>query len=394
MRVYALQLFHDEDTGCARWPWLSMPDREAQKKFLTSFRRSIAAGQPPQLHPWRPLPVVVVRQGSLHPHEPPADLSTLGLDMRCTPLTLSQRAVEALGDLLAPDAELLPLDCQEGRYYLLNVTRLLFPLDLPNSLVKWEEGPFGPQLSSAYILSFQEALLQGVNIFAMPEHALDGYFITDALKERIEAAGLRSNLQPLLVWDSQDPEYFDERYRHNPAQWQRFRQMLLVQQGLAEPPPPPPPPPPREVVEEPLSQEDRQSILNILQAAVKFINRAERLKLQLSSEPKLLVQQVFFQCEKLRRRRDLSQDERENRAIELGLLWGEQVCRAYGWEWVKLDGDHVVVAPDRSAYVSPVVYMYGFFYDPERENNTLLLFNMIGAKGKIPAKPGDYLHIG
>ncbi|MFC6921128.1 hypothetical protein, partial [Meiothermus taiwanensis] len=77
------------------------------------------------------------------------------------------------------------------------------------------------------------------NIFAMPEHALDGYFITDALKERIEAAGLRSNLQPLLVWDSQDPEYFDERYRHNPAQWQRFRQMLLVQQGLAEPPPPP-----------------------------------------------------------------------------------------------------------------------------------------------------------
>ncbi|RIH77712.1 hypothetical protein Mcate_01215 [Meiothermus taiwanensis] len=38
--------------------------------------------------------------------------------------------------------------------------------------------------------------------------------------------------------------------------------------------------------------------------------------------------------------------------------------------------------------------MYGFFYDPERENNTLLLFNMIGAKGKIPAQPGDYLHIG
>lgn len=81
-------------------------------------------------------------------------------------------------------------------------------------------------------------------------------------------------------------------------------------------------------------------------------------------------------------------------AIDLGLLWGQMLCEAKGWEWRTLtypDGGKslAVCSPDLSHQVNPINFIFARVVDPSKPNTCLLLFNMIVA-GKAPmAAPGS-----
>jgi hypothetical protein len=82
-------------------------------------------------------------------------------------------------------------------------------------------------------------------------------------------------------------------------------------------------------------------------------------------------------------------------ALCFGCLWGETLCNETGWEWatVTLRPDeefYGVVSPSRSHVVFPLHYLRDLLSDPERDQTSLLLYNMLKAGDLPPAGPGEY----
>jgi hypothetical protein len=82
-------------------------------------------------------------------------------------------------------------------------------------------------------------------------------------------------------------------------------------------------------------------------------------------------------------------------AYRVGCVWAQAVCDRLGWEWVVVsvepEYDELgIVTPSRSHVVFPVVYARGLLGDPEREQTSLLLYNMLKAGSLPPAGPGEY----
>jgi hypothetical protein len=89
----------------------------------------------------------------------------------------------------------------------------------------------------------------------------------------------------------------------------------------------------------------------------------------------------------------------EQAAYALGTLWGDELRRAFKWEWVYLQADNgfegwTIVSPNRSHACFPHRFIFGKLAKPESDNTIALLFNMIKA-GRVPSSsPGKYLTLG
>ena len=83
-----------------------------------------------------------------------------------------------------------------------------------------------------------------------------------------------------------------------------------------------------------------------------------------------------------------------NIALWLGIVWGNQVCRAFGWTWACLEcGGHTyygVVSSDRAYVVHPTDNILNLLNDPGRDNATILFYNMMKAGKSPPSAPGMY----
>ena len=78
----------------------------------------------------------------------------------------------------------------------------------------------------------------------------------------------------------------------------------------------------------------------------------------------------------------------------LASLWGIQICRQLGWEWVELavhgqtyDG---IVSANREYAILPFDYMKQVVTDNDRENTALLVYNMLKAGSFTPQEPRSY----
>jgi hypothetical protein len=96
-------------------------------------------------------------------------------------------------------------------------------------------------------------------------------------------------------------------------------------------------------------------------------------------------------------------DVREARfALEttrIGCLWGQTVCDQLAWEWAMVllepdEQDLGVVSPSRSHVVFPVLFLEELLGDPDRDQTSLLLYNMLKAGNLPPAGPGEYHVLG
>ena len=108
----------------------------------------------------------------------------------------SKRAVEALGDILTRNGELLPLRTTKGEYFAFNLKTIRNALDLRKSILR-RTSPERTAISIDYF-SFNTKNLIDTTIFRVPENS-NIKLVTDIFKERVESSCLNGfNFIP--VW--------------------------------------------------------------------------------------------------------------------------------------------------------------------------------------------------
>ncbi len=108
----------------------------------------------------------------------------------------SRRAIDALGDMLTKNGELLPLKTDVGEYCLYIVMTKLDALDSKKSRL-CRSRPGTTALDIEYF-AFKRERLPGAAIFRVREHP-NIYLVTDSFKERVEQAGL-NGFNFIKVW--------------------------------------------------------------------------------------------------------------------------------------------------------------------------------------------------
>ena len=87
---------------------------------------------------------------------------------------------------------------------------------------------------------------------------------------------------------------------------------------------------------------------------------------------------------------------RDELAADLGVLWGDELCRVAGWSWCYLTLESgaegaAVCPPDRALAVMPVHFIHRAFTDATRQ--PLALFRQL-TSGSSTAPPGGLLLLG
>jgi hypothetical protein len=141
----------------------------------------------PQGPRWRPVRVKLERES--RKRLPPGDVPCIFVGG--VMLALSERAVEALRDLLEPVGELLPLECREEPLWLYNCTRFVDVLDEAAS-------DLDRFASSGRIMHIRRYAwrpeVEQETCFRLPQLHRSSIYATDRVVDRIRSAGLRGFL--------------------------------------------------------------------------------------------------------------------------------------------------------------------------------------------------------
>ena len=275
--------------------------------------------------------------------------------------TLSGRAVEVLGDVLRASGELLPLRCDEGEYFVHNVT------SSPGDVLDMEKSDFHKSVNDDYILhireyAFHAEKLDDLWIFKLPQNRNTRVYVTDRFRSAVEDAGLIGFVF-IPLW---------------PAEADHAAQKVSK-----------PPVASVKVQEKEISDEDMGVIAGTQTEANEY------LKLTGQETPKEVVVRISAAVEALRVD-PLEHDEETRHATMLGAFFGEQVVRAYGWSWAEigtLEGMNMaVVSPDRSLYLEPLQFVWSYLADKDRDMTLLLTFNML-SRAHPSAAQGSYTPI-
>jgi hypothetical protein len=145
--------------------------------------------EPVAVTDWQPPSVQLIRDGSAG--SAPSDLVMLGMEPAFT-----RRAVDALGDLLTDNGQLLPLVSADGEFYLWNVTRVVDAFDEEKSQVL--------RFSSGRIMTVDrwafkpEAVARQV-VFKVPQFLRGFTFAMGTFLDRFTEAGL-VGISPEPLW--------------------------------------------------------------------------------------------------------------------------------------------------------------------------------------------------
>lgn len=118
-----------------------------------------------------------------------------------TPIPVfSDRVKKAVEDLLGDAVEFLPIICDEGEFWIVNVTNVL-------SCIDYEKSKFLRFKSSGRIMvfekySFLKDKVENENMFKIVDAPLMYPFVSDRFKEIIELNGFEG-FQFKLIWDSE-----------------------------------------------------------------------------------------------------------------------------------------------------------------------------------------------
>jgi hypothetical protein len=90
----------------------------------------------------------------------------------------------------------------------------------------------------------------------------------------------------------------------------------------------------------------------------------------------------------------------EDAPFRMGAVWGEQLVRAFGWEWAMVKfhehGDTTapgVLSPDRALAVYPIHFIMGCLQDSTVDTTILIAFNMLAAGSIDGSTPGSYFNL-
>lgn len=132
--------------------------------------------------------------------EPEKNLK-LGDGLQCMGVsTFSQKAIEALFELIKNDVEILPLICDEGSFSMINVTTVLNATNYEKAEYKtFDDG----RILRFIKYAFRESTIEGHSIFKIVDEPISCVFVTDDFVNLVK----ESNLEGFcfkLVWDSEE----------------------------------------------------------------------------------------------------------------------------------------------------------------------------------------------
>ena len=150
----------------------------------------------------------------------------------------SKRAVEALGDILASNGELLPLRTIKGEYFAFNLKTIRNALDLRKSILR-RTSPERTAISIDYF-SFNTTNLIDTTIFRVPENP-NIELVTDVFKERVESSCL-NGFSFIPVWplpEGTDWRMEEAKRRKNNKAAKLVGESLILRLRLRKPKPSP-----------------------------------------------------------------------------------------------------------------------------------------------------------
>lgn len=151
-----------------------------QVQVIQSFRGT-------EIVDWHPLAVRVFRDDRASKKLPVGDFPSLASSMP----VFSQRACDVLKEILEGSGQLLPLACDEGKYFAFNVTNLCDAFDKNASQVT--------ELPGGGIIMVQKYVLFGSRIkdepiFKVPETAVLHVFVNQRFKDIVDSNNLKGFL--------------------------------------------------------------------------------------------------------------------------------------------------------------------------------------------------------
>jgi hypothetical protein len=304
----------------------------------------------------------------------------------------SDRAVDALGDLLRVDGELLPvMHPTRGRMHLFNVLAVVDAFDLARSDYQAQVYLRHRDVTAWNVRRFEikpgaERLIAGHHLFRMEYVRESTRFASEALVERARAAGL-TGLVASPVWP--DIAYpIAEQWKARDA----AKRAHGVTPRDRNPGPFAPPAAPPVIREVPPTIQDELRVAaeqgrDLLALAGHDLSALER-------DPRDLV----FAIDRLARSAAWADEEELfDHAIGLGTLWADQLVRSTGWRWVEApypSGEHCcVVSPDASLILHPTLTTRVTLEAPRRTSALLRLYLDL-AGGVHVAPPGALRRIG
>ena len=165
--------------------WL-LPVNDADFEVLTF------EGQP-RSNLWRPVKMKRLKIDRRRPLKASDFPSCSGGDM----FILSQVAKDKIGSYLEQYGELLPLACDDGDFWTLNVTRLVDALDESSSQLL--RGSDTGEILMIHKHVFRPSGLEQAQLFKLPQVLRGLIYVTDPFVDMIKASGLKG-LEFVKVW--------------------------------------------------------------------------------------------------------------------------------------------------------------------------------------------------
>lgn len=115
-----------------------------------------------------------------------------------------EKAIGILGDLLTDNAEILPLDCEDGNFYAINVINVMDCINYEKSQYKTFRDGTRIMRFTKYV--FIEKKIEGMNLFKIKDEPLKRPFVSEEFRKR----AIDNNLTGFkfeLAWDSEQDKY-------------------------------------------------------------------------------------------------------------------------------------------------------------------------------------------
>ncbi|MEL6343381.1 MAG: hypothetical protein AAFV53_09615 [Myxococcota bacterium] len=141
-------------------------------------------------------------------------------------------------------------------------------------------------------------------------------------------------------------------------------------------------------VARPLSAEEEGELNQLFSAALGLLPVGEQ------SDPHFLIAAMQLLIEEVRAGRgpDLSAADL---ATQLGVVWGDELCRVAGWQWRYLTLDNglegvAVISEDRAFVALPIHFLHRLLTRADAENHCLSRFQQILARQLGTPVPGRF----
>lgn len=152
-----------------------------------------ARGERPPGDPWTPIQMALLKVDDHGQSQKRSDLPWLGGHV----LVLRDEAIEAVGEILRPHGELLPLLCDEARLALFSAPVVQGVLDEARSdMVRFGSG----RIMALRAPAFRGSALGGRGAFRLAEMPRGDLYLTDHVVEAIRSTGMTAGTHFTLVY--------------------------------------------------------------------------------------------------------------------------------------------------------------------------------------------------